>query len=90
MMARPFPPHPGTGPAPSADQVEWLIDRERAFHLISAHADPMAICRSEADNDDQHDHEHTGPGTIRNHPRDWLGWDAAKIEAILEEAEAAR
>ena len=86
-MAPPFPPHPGTGPAPSAAQVAWLADQGLAFHLISAHADPMAICRAPADNTAQHGPEHTGPGTIRSHWPDWLGWDAARIELVLEEAE---
>jgi hypothetical protein len=49
LMAPPFPPHPGTGPVPSAAQVAWLADQGLAFHLISAHADPMAIGRAPAD-----------------------------------------
>lgn len=88
-MPRPFPAHPGYGPAPSGDQVDWLLDRELAFHLVSEHADPMAICRPEADNREQHEYEHTGPGTIRNHAADLLAWHEAKIELVLEDLEDA-
>lgn len=68
----------------------WIYDPgwNLAMHLISKHADSMAIERSHKDNEAQHDHEHDGPGTIRNHPRDWLGWDEHEIEAVLEECEA--
>jgi hypothetical protein len=83
-----MPGHPGTGPAPSAAQVQWLLDQNRAFHLISAHADPMAICRSPEDNRVQHEHEHDGPGTIRSHWKDWAGWDENMLERVLEEAES--
>lgn len=67
-----------------------------AMHLISEHADPMAVARSPQDNDEQHDYEHTGPCTIKFHVpvrpgprlgREWLGYDEAKVEAVLEEAE---
>lgn len=84
-MAPPFTL--GAGPAPSAAQVAWLAGQDLAFHLISAHADPMAICRAPAGNTVQHDGEHTGPGAIRNHWPGWLGWDADQIELVLEEAE---
>jgi hypothetical protein len=60
-----------------------------ALHLVSIHCDPMAIARSYDENVDMHDHEHKGPGTIRNHDPAWLGCDAAKAEDVLEEAEAA-
>lgn len=59
-----------------------------AMHLVSAHCDPMAVCRFPPDNIDQHEHEHDGPGTIRNHPRDDLSFDEQKVEDVLEETEA--
>jgi len=59
-----------------------------ALHLVGVHCDPMAIARPHDENVDQHQHEHRGPGTIRNHDPGWLGYDAAKVEAVLEEAEA--
>jgi hypothetical protein len=62
---------------------DWAL----AMHLISAHCDSMAIERTPAENKDQHEHEHDGPGTIRNHPRNWLGWDENEIERTLEECE---
>ena len=58
-----------------------------AFHLISAHADITAIERSLRENWDEHQHEHDGPGTIRNHPRELLFFELLKIEENLEEAE---
>lgn len=61
---------------------------ELAMHLISAHADPRAVCRSYVDNADVHQHEHDGPGTIRNHERGRLNFSEAKIEEVLEELEA--
>jgi hypothetical protein len=61
--------------------------RDLAFHLVSVHCDPMAIARPHEENLDQHDHEHRGPGTIRNHPASDCSWDAEKLEAVLEEME---
>jgi hypothetical protein len=61
---------------------------ELAMHLIGRHADPMAVCRSYADNADQHHCEHQGPGTIRNHSPASRVFDPAKVEAVLEECEA--
>lgn len=62
---------------------------EVAMHLVSDHADPMAVCRSYEDNTDQHDYEHRGPGTIRDHPPESRHIDPEKVELVLEEAEAA-
>jgi hypothetical protein len=63
--------------------------QQLAFHLISMHCDGLAIERPVTGNIDQHEYEHDGPGTIRNHPR-WLRtWDAGKIEDILKELEAS-
>lgn len=59
-----------------------------AMHLISMHADPMAVSRPYAESQEQHDYEHTGPGTIRNHPRANRSWDETKSELVLEECEA--
>jgi hypothetical protein len=56
---------------------------ELALHLVGVHCDPMAIARPHSENVDQHQHEH------RDHDSGWLGYDAAKVEAVLEEAEAA-
>jgi hypothetical protein len=69
--------------------VSWVAvpQQDMAFHLISAHCDPLAIARPHAGNTEQHHHEHTGPGTIRNHPVDSRAWDPVKLEQVLEEAE---
>jgi hypothetical protein len=57
-----------------------------ALHLASRHADPMALVRPLAENREQHRHEHTGPGTIRNHDEADLSWDRGKADAVLAEA----
>lgn len=59
-----------------------------AMHLVSEHADPLAITRDLAGNTEQHDHEHDGPGTIRNHLRASRLYQQDKIEEVLEELEA--
>ena len=64
------------------------IGEQTAFHLVSAHCDGLAITRPHAENEDQHAHEHRGPGTIRNHPPGSLHYDEDKIELVLEELEA--
>jgi hypothetical protein len=57
-----------------------------ALHLASDHADPLAVCRGARQNDEQHEHEHDGPGTIRNHPRDSRHFELAKARAVILEA----
>lgn len=69
------------------DHPELVDQWELVMHLISAHADPLAVCRSYADNLDQHEHEHRGPGTIRNHSPASRFFNAVKIELVLEECE---
>lgn len=68
-------------------RVQYLRNRDRAFHLISEHIDPMAVCRGPAENIEQHWHEHRGPGTIRDHNPVSVAWDEDKLEAVLEECE---
>jgi hypothetical protein len=62
-----------------------MSDRSLWLHLVSMHADPMAVLRSEADNDDQHEHEHRGPGTIRNHLAGDLTYNTVTAKASLTE-----
>ena len=57
------------------------------LHLVSRHAaiiDPVRV--SKRDLIDLHDHEHHGPGTIRNHPADDYSYDIARVAAVLSEA----
>lgn len=61
----------------------------RAFHLISAHMDVIAIIRSPALNADVHHEEHYGPCGIRNHDYADLSFDERVVEAVLEEVEGA-
>lgn len=56
-----------------------------ARHLASMHADGLALTRPLADNLDAHRHEHTGPGTIRNHDPGDLSWDRAKLDRVVAE-----
>ena len=72
-----------TLPGPAAP---WLL----AMHLISDHADPMAICRPHGENFTQHVHEHTGPCTIRDHDPTSRHFDEEEIELVLEECEEER
>jgi hypothetical protein len=85
---RKMPEHSGTGPVPSPEQVQWLLDRDQAFHLVSCHADPTAICRSPMENREQHNSEHAGYGTVHHHWGPLLTWDENKFEAVLEECES--
>lgn len=54
-------------------------------HLVSEHA---CIIRPEvtlAELEDLHHHEHAGPCTIRNHPRESLAYSLKKIASTLSE-----
>lgn len=55
------------------------------LHLVSRHADPMAVTRSGPDNEDQHEHEHRGPGTIRDHPVGDLSFNTVTAKHVLAE-----
>ena len=59
-----------------------------AMHLIGRHKNLAAVYNSPADNGDAHDWDHHGPCGIRNHPFADRSYDAAEVEAALEEAEA--
>lgn len=72
----------------SPAEVRWLVDRDRAFHLVAVHTDVMAIARTPAENWDAHRHEHFGPGGIRNHSPIAINWDEVTLERVLEEHEA--
>jgi hypothetical protein len=53
-----------------------------ALHLASEHADPVALQRGLRDNAEQHEHEHDGPGTIRNHDRASRDFDLRKARVL--------
>jgi hypothetical protein len=59
-----------------------------AMHLIGVHCNTAAIDEHDWEElNDQHDHEHFGPGGIRGHLyTDWKA-DPRKIEEVLEEVE---
>lgn len=52
-----------------------------ALHLVSDHAHTPHTLTELSDQElrDDHEHEHRGPGTIRNHDPQSLHWDADKI-----------
>jgi hypothetical protein len=56
-------------------------------HIVSQHASMLS---PETPLDvliDAHEHEHDGPGTIRNHPRDSRTYSLKKLGKVLSEAE---
>jgi hypothetical protein len=78
---------------PSDGTTAELDSRERkhrknelARHLISAHAMPVSFDLPEAELIEAHEHEHDGPGTIRNHARASRHWTQRKIDEVLAEA----
>lgn len=56
-------------------------------HLVSRHAVIISPELSEAELFDLHKHEHDGPGTIRNHPREDLSFNLKKLGEVLSESE---
>ena len=55
------------------------------LHLASRHGLCNALTLTDEDAHDVHEHEHDGPGTIRNHPRDDRSWKPeAVIDSVLE------
>lgn len=60
------------------------------LHIVSAHANLAGLTLSEDEALDYHDHEHAGPGTIRDHDREALFFDPQQVEeSILGEVLAA-
>lgn len=56
-------------------------------HLVSMHATMLSPETPLADLIEIHEHEHDGPGTIRNHPRELREYSLHKIGKVLSEAE---
>lgn len=63
------------------DDDSW----EELLDFLFEDRDPMPKPREEAV--DQHQHEHHGPGGIRNHDERWFGWTEDDLKRVLEEAE---
>ena len=79
------------------DVREFVCRRHRApaedrlalwAHLISEHATCIGLDLPLADLVEIHEHEHDGPGTIRNHPREWRNANVARIVATLAESDS--
>lgn len=56
------------------------------LHLVSAHCNGAALSLSETEAQDAHAHEHTGPGTIRDHADDDLSYDPDQVATVLLES----
>lgn len=76
----------------NADLRAYIIERVNSgeypdlnLHLISAHCYAGGFHDSPQDAADNHQHEHDGPGTIRNHDLGDLFWDAEKIATVILE-----
>lgn len=56
-----------------------------ALHLVSDHAHTPHVLTELSDQElrDAHEHEHRGPGTIRNHDPQSLHWDVDKIHDAI-------
>jgi hypothetical protein len=61
------------------------MNRSLWLHLVSRHADGLAVIRTEADNVLAHEREHAGPGTIRNHPVGDLSYNLYRAQVVLAE-----
>lgn len=56
-------------------------------HLVSAHAGIFPLQATLEELMDMHEHEHNGPGTIRNHPRESREYSLKKIGKVLSESD---
>ena len=56
-------------------------------HLVSAHAGIWRLDSTFEDLKDSHDHEHEGPGTIRNHDPKSRAYSLKKLGEVLSESE---
>ncbi len=56
-------------------------------HLVSEHAGIFPLQATLDELIEMHEHEHNGPGTIRNHPRESRAYSLNKIGKVLSEAE---
>lgn len=72
-----FIDEPGEGQTEQHDELR--------LHLLSAHCNLAALGHTDAEAIAEHEHEHRGPCTIRNHDQDATFWDHNKILAMLIE-----
>ena len=56
-------------------------------HLVSEHAGIWPLDATYDELKDEHDHEHKGPGTIRNHPEESRAYSVKKLGQVLSESE---
>lgn len=56
-------------------------------HLVSEHAGIWALDSTFKNLVEAHDHEHEGPGTIRNHPKESRRYSVKKLGEVLSESE---
>lgn len=68
--------------APNEDRIKlWA-------HIVSEHANMLSPEMPLDDLIEIHDHEHDGPGTIRNHPRESREYTLKKLGNVLRESDA--
>jgi hypothetical protein len=61
------------------------------LHLVSEHKNTAALELSDREAEEQHNHEHLGPGTIRGgHTLSELGWDPGVVARLLAEEHEAQ
>jgi len=70
----------------TADEVADLVAGALYLHLAGRHAAIPAPGATPAELAELHQHEHTGPGTIRNHDQDDFDVDRARAAHVLTEA----
>ncbi len=56
-------------------------------HLVSEHAMCIGLNYDMAEYTEIHNHEHKGPGTIRNHPKGSRAYSFKSIGSVLSEQE---
>lgn len=66
------------------DRMPHTVDCDHLrLHLMSAHRLINAATLRDHEVIDAHEHEHNGPGTIRNHPRESTAWTSLRVHETL-------
>jgi hypothetical protein len=72
----------------ATQQSHDLVEARKLWaHCVSEHAAILRPDETLEELTEFHEHEHDGPGTIRNHPRDARNYTLRKIGKVLSEAE---
>ncbi len=88
MLARNEAARRNGEPLPFPIEVPMTDDRLKLWaHLVSAHAGIYGLDQTYEQLTEEHEHEHTGPGTIRSHPRESRKASLKKIGQVLIECD---